>query len=296
MRKEDFFEVLGELDDDLVKEAKANGRIRRFSRLKLGAIAACIAIVLSVGIPCFFGFYGLKDDQSLAPMKIIAYDGAYYEIIDMSNIEILDIYNLPHEITADMVGSIVGIGADSNGEQTKRIMYQYTPYADITANTTEPDQKCDQRAVYVVNDGGYSFALFCNFISSDTNSHKEASEIFAVYGIDGAEDIANITIGEETLSDFAEIQAFFDNLYHSVSIGNDDYQNMIFKGMSEEEQQALSIELADSMIKIKIKTTDGIVINNLNYYSTINYVYWALNYYRLNSHISCSSRRKISSC
>lgn len=296
MRKEDFFEVLGELDDDLVKEVKTSGNIRRFSRLKFGAIAACIAVILSVGIPCFFGFYGLKDDQSLKPLKIIEYDGAYYEIVDMSNTEILDIYDLPHEITADMIGSIAGIGFDSNEEQTERIMYQYLPYADIVTNTTEPDQECVQRAVYVVEDGGYSFALFCNFIISDTNSHKEASEMFAVYGIDEAEDIASIMIGGETLSNFAEIQAIFDNLYHSVSIGNDDYQNMIFKGMSEEEQQALSIELADSMIRIKIKTTDGIVINNLNYYPTINYVYWALNYYRLNSHISCSSRRKISSC
>lgn len=291
MRKEDFFEVLGELEDDLVNEAKSNGSIRRFIRLRLGAIAACIAVVMSIGIPFFSGIFGLKEDQSLKPMKIIEYGGAYYEIVDMSNTEILDTYDLPHEITAEMVGSIVGVGADSNGEQTERIMYQYAPYADITANS-----ECAQRAVYVVKDGGYAFALFCNFINSDSNSHREASEMFAVYGIDEAEDIASITIGGETLSDFAEIQAIFDNLYHSVSIGNDDYQKTIFKGMSEEEQQALSIELADSMIRIRITTTDGIVINNLNYYPTINYVYWALNYYRLNSHISCSSRRKISSC
>ena len=68
-------------------------------------------------------------------------------------------------------------------------------------------------------------------------------------------------------------------------MGNDDYQKAVFKGMSEDEQQALSIELADSMIEMKITTTEGVVINNLRYYPTINYVSWALNYYKLSSSI-----------
>lgn len=294
MTKEDFFEVLGELDDDLVKGAKmpvkadTNGKIRKPGWLKWGAVAACLAVVLAVGVPYISGLYGHKDGpkqgDDLPPLNIVEYNGAYYEIIDMSNTEILDAYHLPHVITADMVGSALGAGLDADGTQAERIMYQYVPYANIVTITTGPEQERAQRAVYVVEDGGgYSFALFCNFIGLDSNTHTEAGELFAVYGVDEAEDLASITIGGEKVSDFVRIQAVFDNLTNSRPMGNDDYQTAIFAGMSEEDQQALSIELADSAVKMKITTTEGVVINNLHYYPTINYVSWALNYYQLNN-------------
>lgn len=292
MRKEEFFEVLGELDDDIVSgagtlaKASPTGKIRKSGWLRWGAAAACLAIVLAVGAAYLSDIDGLKggpgQGDPLLPLNIIEYDGAYYEAIDMANTGLLDTYHLPYEITADMVGSPLGTGSDLAGGQT-RILYQYVPYADIAAGLKREHA---QRAVYVVEDSGnYSFALFCNFIGPDSNTHREASEMFAVYGVDEAEDIASITIGGEEVSDFARIQEIFDNLYHSVAMGNDDYQHTIFKGMSEADQQALSMELEDSMVEMKITTTEGVVINRLSYYPAINYVYWALNYYQLNSPI-----------
>lgn len=202
----------------------------------------------------------------------------------MTNTKILDAYNLPHEITTDMIGAVVGTGLSQNGGQ--KAFYQYEPYADIIAVTAEPEQKLAQRAVYIVKDGGsYSFALFCNFIFFDSNTHTQASEMFAVYGIDEAEDIANITIGSDKITDASKIKALFDSLYNSYSMGNDDYQNAIFKGMSEEEQQALSSKLADSAVRISIVTKEGVAINHITYYPTIGYVSWALNYYRLDNPI-----------
>lgn len=297
MKKEDFFEVLGELDDDVVKGAgilvkeNTTGKAGRTGRLKWGAAAACLAVVLAVGAVYFSGVYGVKDDpvQSgpLGPLNIIEYNGAYYEIIDMTHTKILDVYQLPYEITTDMVGSPLGAGVDADWKQAERIMYQYVPYADIVTITPELKRERAQRAVYVVETGGdYSFALFCNFIGPDSNTHTEASEMFAVYGVDEAEDIACITIGGKKVSDLAKIRKIFDDLYHSRAMGNDDYQDAVFGGMSEEEQQALSIELADSMINIKITTTEGVAINNLKYYPTIDCVSWALNYYQLNSPIA----------
>lgn len=56
MRKEDFFEVLGELDVDIVKEAKTSmkentdGKVRKSAWVKWGAVAACISVVLITGI------------------------------------------------------------------------------------------------------------------------------------------------------------------------------------------------------------------------------------------------------
>ena len=52
MRKEDFFEVLGELDDNIVKGAKAPMKKKLNWRI-WGAMAACLAIVLSIGVFAF---------------------------------------------------------------------------------------------------------------------------------------------------------------------------------------------------------------------------------------------------
>ena len=49
MKKEDFFEVLGELDDDIVKGAKTTMK-KNVNWKTWGAIAACLAIVAVLGI------------------------------------------------------------------------------------------------------------------------------------------------------------------------------------------------------------------------------------------------------
>lgn len=60
MRKEEFFEVLGELDDDIVEGAKTpmnksiNSKVRRSSWPKWGAIAACLCLIIG-GIVLFRG-------------------------------------------------------------------------------------------------------------------------------------------------------------------------------------------------------------------------------------------------
>lgn len=287
MRKEEFAEAFGDINEKHIAEARADRKAKKPVWIKWGAMAACLCLVVGIAIPVLNPKGGPGQDDDLRPLNVIEYNGAYYEGIDMAEKNVLDTYNLPHEITSDMIGSSLGAGLDHNGEQTGQVFYQYAPYADIVTITTELEQERAQRAVYIVEDGGaYSFALFCNFVPFDSNTHTEASEMFAVYGVDAAEDIASITIGKDKITDADQIEALFDNLNSSYAMGNDDYQNTVFKGMSEEEQQALSIELADSMIEVQIVTTDGVVINNLCYYPTINYVSWALNYYKLDTPIA----------
>lgn len=288
MKKEEFFNIIGEVDEHKVATAgmAMNAKKSRLVWLKWGAVAACLCLVVGLAIPVLNPKGDPGQEAPLRPLNVIEYNGAYYEIIDMTDRKMLDTYNLPYEITADMIGISLGSGSGHNGKQTKQVFYQYAPYADIVTVTTELEQERAQRAVYIVEDGGvYSFALFCNFVLFDSNTHTEASEMFVVYGVDEVEDIASITIGGKEVTDKDMINTLFDNLYHSHAMGNDDYQKAVFKGMSEDEQQALSIELADSMIEMKITTTEGVVINNLRYYPTINYVSWALNYYKLSSSI-----------
>ena len=286
MTNEKLYEVLGDINEKHVKEAREYRKTKKPVWLKWGAMAACLCLVVGIAIPVLNPKGGPGQDDPLRPLNVIEYNGAYYEGVDMTDTKTLDAFNLPHEITEDTIGASLGAGLGPAGEKTEQTLYQYVPYADIVTITTELKQERAQRAVYIVEDGGEnSFALFCNFIGLDSNTHTEASEMFVVYGVDEAEDIASIIIGKDEITDADKIKALFDNLNNSYAMGNDDYQNAVFKGMSEEKQQALSIELADSMIEIRIETTEGIAINNLRYYPTINYVSWALNYYKLGNPI-----------
>ncbi len=52
MRKEDFFEVLGELDDDIVKEAEAPMK-KKIKWMALGTMAACLAVMVYTGTKLF---------------------------------------------------------------------------------------------------------------------------------------------------------------------------------------------------------------------------------------------------
>lgn len=61
MRKEDFFEVLGELDNDIVEGAKMTMK-KNVNRKRWGAAAACIAAVAIVGIGVIYN--GVTADPS----------------------------------------------------------------------------------------------------------------------------------------------------------------------------------------------------------------------------------------
>lgn len=49
MKKEDFFEVLGKLDDDIVKGAKATVK-KKMNRKAWGAVAACLCLVVGATV------------------------------------------------------------------------------------------------------------------------------------------------------------------------------------------------------------------------------------------------------
>ena len=64
MKKEEFFEVLGELDGEIVKGAeiamkeKTNGRARNVGWIKWGAVAACLCLVIAGVVMWNSGLFG----------------------------------------------------------------------------------------------------------------------------------------------------------------------------------------------------------------------------------------------
>lgn len=82
MKKEDFFEVLGELDGDLVAEAKLAQKNKANWKI-LGAMAACLTILLSAGV---FMLNSQQDNSSdmAADSAAISQQGSGSDLIDDS--------------------------------------------------------------------------------------------------------------------------------------------------------------------------------------------------------------------
>lgn len=292
MNAEAFFQLLGDISPEKVSEAMEAKRPSPV-RLQWGALAACLVMVVALASSGVIALKGgiLQDAGPLRALSPFQFNGAIYEIPDMKlDTSILDTFCLPRRITEDMVGEFVGTGTEIGiaDPQNARIfaLYQYIPYADIHSIGPNGEQR-PQRAVYVADTAdGYAFALFCNYLHIDSDSHEEADELFAVYGIDEAEDIASITVRDHhtlnTISDPETIRRFYDAMRGGLAMGNDSFQREIMHGLDELGQQEDYRELADSAVYFSLTTRDGLVTSRLTWRPTIGYIEWALNYYQLN--------------
>ena len=247
-------------------------------------LAACLAllfvIVLSPLSALFGGRGGPGRSDPMRPQNTLELNGAYYRVVGLEDTETLDAYNLPHEITADMVGEDLGHGLDDKGEQTAETFYQYAPYADIKTG----EQRRAQRAVYLVSkDGEYAFALFCCFVHFDTNTYQEAGELFAVYGVDSAEDLCVVRIGEEEISDPARLKALFDAICTAEGLGRDDYETAVSGAVSQSDRQQYAVPSEEGGTEVSFLTKDGLVIRQLRYFSATGFLSWGRNYYKLSA-------------
>lgn len=296
MKKEDLFEAIGDIDDDLVSHAEdfsVTGT--KFTWRQMTLAVACVIVMVSAVVP--FAVAAVQgrpwisvllpwqekgsdhpDDPDALPLysskepyleNIIIYNRAYYSYLDMSNRENLDKLNLPHEIRETDLRGIVGEAETDQGKPVK--LYEYMS---------------GQQAVYIAEcEGKYAFAVFCNRIRKDLYPCDTAQELFAIYGIHGAEEIACIEIGDRKLTSGGEIEKFYSALCSAQAMGNDEWNAVVFNGMSEKESNRLCITLADTAQEISVTSTAGIRANGLTYYPTIQYVEWAINYYRLKESI-----------
>jgi hypothetical protein len=89
-----------------------------------------------------------------------------------------------------------------------------------------------------------------------------------------------VEVGKRQLTS-GEITRFYDLLCGAQAMGEDGYQRAVFGGLSEREQQALSIELADSAVELRIGVRGGFYACGLTYEPDIGWIDWATNHYRL---------------
>lgn len=107
-------------------------------------------------------------------------------------------------------------------------------------------------------------------------------ELLAVYGIDEAADIAAIDIDGRRVTDRAAIEGIYETLTTARALGAQDFDREVFGTCkSEEEVSARNEAMADSMLPLRLTTTEGLVTGSLHYYPDIGYCYWALGYFCL---------------
>ncbi|MBR6801345.1 MAG: hypothetical protein IKM61_06310 [Eubacteriaceae bacterium] len=262
-------DAIGHIDERFIASAmnrRANKKRRRFAAANFLILVLVAGFNMTTLFRC--GSSDKKGDDGAMILNVIEYNGAYYEQVDMNDTYLLDMYNLPYEITSEMVGKNLGSGKNAVGEKYGNI-YVYAPYSKIT---TKDGRTC--RSVYVSEENGeYSFLLFCNIVSFDSNTHMEFTELMSFFGIDEAEDIESMTIGDEKYISPEDISCLYDIFTSSLSMGSDDFSSINDVGTDE----FAHMEVLD----MRIVSKEGVVINNMMYYSGINYIRWADNYFRL---------------
>lgn len=276
-------EAMNYIDDDLVSGAITYTRKKNTGWVKWCALAACLCLIISIAIPVLHYKGGLDHQGHVEDIAALEYNGKFYEAVDIP--EVLKKYGLPAKITADMAGEHLAYlqqRGDSGYKCTTTVtdmeLYQYAP------------APCD--GVLVLRDGNAWFAaLFCNFYGFDDNTNYEFTELYRVYGIERADDIASITemgkgnkkeIGKP-VTDALEIETFYSITTALLSYGNDDYQEMLYGGIPEEDQQAFHSAVAGDRRNLRIETTDGICFF-IAFYPNYNWIYGtgALSYYQIN--------------
>ena len=192
---------------------------------------------------------------------------------------------LPSKITADMAGDHLtylksdgGVGYECTPLETDIELYRYAPAV------------CD--GVYVLRDGSTWYAaLFCNFIQFDSNTKHEFTELYHVYDVRSADDIVSITEMDwdkdrergSAVTDRQEIQEFYDMTITFQSYGNDDFQKIVFDGISEEKQPEAHNAFADDYRSLRMETVNGLYFY-IEFYPSFDWICGtgAMSYYPMN--------------
>lgn len=266
MKQEQIHDALNYLDDDMIESVGAlrNSPKRSRAWIKWCAMAACFTLIVSISIPLISRLTS-KDPAEIE--NVLQYNNAYYSILDMENAEILQEYKLPSKIEKSMIGQYVTTVTTKDNKSG--VLYEYS----FEANNS-------QSAVFLYKekDKDFTFALFANYLDAQA---VEAKAMFAVFGISSFEDIAEIVVDGESISDKSLIEQFYNNMVQSEAMNEDAYQELVFQHKPEAEQQALATQLAEDSLSIKIVTMDGLVAKWISYHPTIKCIDWGTYHYKV---------------
>lgn len=290
MSGEKLLNAIGEIDDVYIAEAAEERTGARRVWVRWAALAACLALVLALSLPWLGGLWKMGSDgcgnmvgqspeasgdtEGAAPgdmpgldstdaLCVVQYAGRMYEAVPEPYA------GAPDAETA--AGELLAQAQTDGGEAVE--LHAVTGF--------EGEALLAGRFA-----DGWRYLLFCNYVyGADSGENGAEADktaygmetLLALYGVESAEDIAavettdwnrkRVTGGTE---DRAQIEAFYDAWSGLQGFGEEEYQRRVFANGTEEEQQELSVALADDLTVVRIRLENGLSIW-LNCHPTFGY-------------------------
>lgn len=262
MKKEVFCEVLGNINEIYVKEARETKTAGKPSAwVKWGALASCLCLVVCLYIP--FARLTARFTQDKLPtdmLQIIEYNNAYYEVCDVKSV--LKKLGIKENITSTDAGEFVTyLKKKTPGEKSQYVVSEEISDIVLYSYTWIP---CE--AVYIICDNGqYDAVVFCRILDNDAVSLEKA---YAIYNIKSASDISSISVVDSwsnkkivgpTLTNKTVISQFYSLSLALKDYSHRDHHKMNYGHIETEEElvQAYAIT-AEGELTIMIETVDGL--------------------------------------
>lgn len=265
MKKEDFFEVLGELDHDIVKRAETP--VKKLNWKVWGTMAACLCFALIGGI-LFNTFRPITFNTMIANHNTDT-------TVQYTNIDIGDQIACYHEVFLDSVKLEKYVGEQY---ATTEDGIWYTP-----AETTNLKYLINQES-----SGSYSLWVFSDFVISGEASYTYGDVLKIIYGVNSADDIISITaapsnsnntdlgnaiqkeIGTNEYTDRERIETFYNIVanvvcYGANSTSKDDDTRFTYSFSTDHEDKLTSGESTYGTRFIQVVLADGTMIDSWKY-------------------------------
>ena len=281
MNRKDLYQSMNQIDDDILERSEVRKKKKSSVWMKWGAMAACLCLLVGVLVPLANSLFNAKgggnfQDGVPAEPALIYFQGALYQCCYAE--DALKRAGLPSEITEDLAGEHVAylemggaVDYQETIKETDKELFQYAP--------------APTRAVYILRDGdNYMVALFNRtYFPDDIGAYTDLAEVYRFFDISDASDIVSIAQtdwnrGKVTGAEITEpnaIEEFYaltTDITKFVSMGNDEFQSIVFDGIPEEEQQEAHNALADDLQVIRVETKDGFKFY-LSYYPNYGFLY-----------------------
>lgn len=259
MNAEGLMRAIGGISDRHIEEFAVVKPVSstKSTWLKIVSIAACFAIIVGIA-NIALNFIDRPTIDEAPEVQACIVGDEYYELI--KDEKYIESRGLPQEITANMLGDYIGsCRLESDGRVGKA--YDYLGYSGDSVLILELENQ-------------YFYLFFCNPMNIDVVISMP--DLLDRYGL--KDNITSISIDGKLL--VVNLESILDELTKANALTGNEFDDAVFKGKTEEEQQTIRKNMKPVEIVISGNSADVLVID---YYPSLGYAYCANTYYEITS-------------
>lgn len=259
MNAEGLMRAIGGISDRHIEEFAVVKPVSstKITWLKIVSIAACFAIIVGIA-NIALNFIDRPTIDEAPEVQACIVGDEYYELI--KDEKYIESRGLPQEITANMLGDYIGsCRLESDGRVGKA--YDYLGYSGDSVLILELENQ-------------YFYLFFCNPMNIDVVISMP--DLLDRYGL--KDNITSISIDGKLLA--VNLESILDELTKANALTGNEFDDAVFKGKTEEEQQTIRKNMKPVEIIISGNSADVLVID---YYPSLGYAYCANTYYEITS-------------